>query len=253
MGHRSKKLAPAQREKRLADALARLRSLANTAQAAGPADGPMLNIKSVAREFNVDYSTLRRRFQGHSLSRRLSHESQQLLCPAQEKAFVDWIVHLSDVGRPLSKRTISKKVQRILKLPRRPSRKWIRAFLARHPELRLGKPSGLDPKRAQAFNEKNVEDHFDLLRKTMEKHDIPWANVYNMDEKGIQRGGMKEHQYRYIVPKTRRPTYKLRSASLELVTVIECVCADGTSLKPTFVFPGKEFHKEWFEVDPEIL
>jgi hypothetical protein len=42
------------------------------------------------------------------------------------------------------------------------------------------------------------------------------------------------------------------SANLELVTIIECICADGESLKPGFIFPGKEFHPEWFQVDNDI-
>ncbi|KAH9840924.1 uncharacterized protein C8Q71DRAFT_890061 [Rhodofomes roseus] len=37
----------------------------------------------------------------------------KLLTPGQEKAFVDWIKHLSEIGHPLSKRTIAKKVQRL--------------------------------------------------------------------------------------------------------------------------------------------
>ncbi|KAJ2965798.1 hypothetical protein NUW54_g13997 [Trametes sanguinea] len=87
----------------------------------------------------------------------------------------------------------------------------------------------------------------------MEEHKIPWEHVYNMDEKGIQRGRRSVEQTKYILHRSERPVYKLRSANLELVTVIECVRADGESLKPTFIFPGKEFHKEWFEVDPDIL
>jgi len=57
---------------------------------------------------------------------------------------------------------------------------------------------------------------------------------------------------KYFIPRERRPQYKIRSPNLELVTIIECVCADGESLPPGFIFAGKEFHPEWFEVDPEI-
>ncbi|KAG2084373.1 uncharacterized protein F5147DRAFT_797523, partial [Suillus discolor] len=62
-------------------------------------------------------------------------------------------------------------------------------FLHRHPSIKLGRPSGLDPKRGQCFNKTTVEDHFKLLREIMEELGIPWENVYNMDEKGCQRGG----------------------------------------------------------------
>lgn len=247
MGGPSKKQRQvAQEDTRLTEALAYLRSIA----ASDPKPNSLL---AVSRTYNVSYHKLRRRWRGETKPRNLAHEKQQILTSAQEQALVDWIVHLSDAGRPVNKRTLRKKVQRIRQLPYAPSRKWLRGFLGRHPELRLGKPSGLDPKRAQAFNEATVERHFDLLRKVMDEHGIPWAHVYNMDEKGIQRGSRQEVRYKCIIPRSRRPAYKLRSADLELVTVLECVRADGESLKPAFIFPGKEFHKEWFEVDDEIL
>ncbi|RPD59929.1 DDE-domain-containing protein, partial [Lentinus tigrinus ALCF2SS1-6] len=203
--------------------------------------------------FNVSYDTLLRRYKGVTKPRNLAHESQQILTHAQERALVDWLVHLSQIGRPLNKRTVRQKVKRISARHRTPSRKWLSRFLARHKELKLGKPSGLDPKRAQAFNEATVEHHFELLRQVMEEHNIPWAHVYNMDEKGIQRGRRNGEQEKYILHRSERPMYKLRSANLELVMVIECVRADGESLKPAFIFPGKGFHKEWFDVDPDIL
>ncbi|KIK77371.1 hypothetical protein PAXRUDRAFT_37710, partial [Paxillus rubicundulus Ve08.2h10] len=46
--------------------------------------------------------------------------------------------------------------------------------------------------------------------------------------------------------------YKAHSANLKLVTIIECVCADGTNLLPGFVFSGKLYHKSWFQAHPDI-
>lgn len=215
---------------------------------------PNPNLAAIARQFEASYPTLRRRVQGRTKPRSEAHESQQHLSNSKEKALVDWLNHLSDIGRPVSRRTIVRKVQVVCGLPRRPSRKWLQGFLARNPNLRMGKPSGLDPKRAQAFNEATVERHFELLRRVLEEHGIPWSHVYNMDEKGVQRGGgRKANSLRFIIPRNRRPHYKIRSPNLELVTIIECVCADGESLLPGFVFAGKEFHKEWFDVHPDIL
>ena len=113
--------------------------------------------------------------------------------------------------------------------------------------------SGLDPKCAQAFNCTMVGHHFDLLKEVIETNEIPWENVYNMDEKGCQRGrGRKASQRKYFVPQTKRPKYKKQSANLKLVTVIECVSADGKSFSPGFVFEGSSFCPEWFEVQPNI-
>ena len=132
--------------------------------------------------------------------------------------------------------------------------KWVYRFLDRHPGLKLGRPSGMDPKRAQAFNRPIVEDHFKQLENLIKSFKIPWSHIYNMDEKGIQRGGGRRLQnIKYFVPRGRRTSYKLRSASLELVTIIECICADGSNIMPGFIFSGKEFMRDWFrDVDPNV-
>ncbi|KAG2740592.1 hypothetical protein P692DRAFT_201669507, partial [Suillus brevipes Sb2] len=46
--------------------------------------------------------------------------------------------------------------------------------------------------------------------------------------------------------------YKFKSDNLELVTIIECVCADGTALQPAFVFSGVHHCPSWWNVDPAI-
>lgn len=74
-----------------------------------------------------------------------------------------------------------------------------------------------------------------------------------MDEKGIQLGGGRKcDNTKYFYSRSQKACVRVTDASLELVTVIECVCADGSSLKPGFVFAGTEFCPEWFE-EPSIL
>ena len=51
---------------------------------------------------------------------------------------------------------------------------------------------------------------------------------------------------KFFVPHAHQPHYKLHSGNLQLTTIIECICADGTALPPGFIFPGKQFHKGWF-------
>jgi hypothetical protein len=213
--------------------------------------GESTNVSAVARQFHVQAGTLRNRWLGLHGSSTRAHEQQQLLDHVEEEALCDWIEHRSDIGKPFCKQTLLKRVKSIC--GKQPSKKWYRSFLGRHPDIKLGRPSGLDPKRAQAFNRTTVNEAFTELGEVLDEKEIPWANVYNMDEKGVQRGGGRRVQaLKYFVPRNRRPKYRLRSGNLELVTIIECVCADGSSLTPGFVFPGKEFQPEWFEVDDDI-
>ena len=135
----------------------------------------------------------------------------------------------------------------------RPSGGWIRSFLARNREIKLGKPTGLDISRGWAFCKPVIKHHFDLLAEIIREHQIPVENIYNMDEKGCQLGGGKKvSTYKSFVPCDRRMKYKKQSGNLELITIIECVCADGSNILPGFVFSGKEFSPKWFEVDPKI-
>jgi len=87
----------------------------------------------------------------------------------------------------------------------------------------------------------------------MKENKIPWENVYNMDEKGIQLGGgRKGNGRKYFYSREDRGSYKIRSADLELVTVIESCCADGTAFMPGFVFPGKSVDEANIDVDDNI-
>ena len=129
-----------------------------------------------------------------------------------------------------------------------PARNWIYAFLARNPELQLKRPTDLDPKHAQNFNCTVIKHHFQLLGDFLDTHNIPWENVYNMDEKGIQLGsGRKLDNTRYLYSQEQCNHVKLQSQDLELVTTIECIGADGSILKLGFVFCGKQvLHNEYF-------
>lgn len=165
---------------------------------------------------------------------------------------VAWLQLWADTARPVS---ISR-VQRIARdlAGGKVGKNWVYRFLERHPELKLGKPSGLDPKRAQAFNETVVRVHFEELRKALYPGVKP-SNLYNMDEKGCQRGGGRRiRNQKFIIYDGKLVQYRVQSANLELITIIECVAADGTHIKPAFIFPQKKssLEEEWINVDPEI-
>ena len=74
-----------------------------------------------------------------------------------------------------------------------------------------------------------------------------------MDEKGCQWGGrQKQSSQKNFVPYSHHPRYWQCSVNLELITIIKCVCADGTHILPGFIFAGKEFTPKWFTIDPKI-
>jgi len=215
------------------------------------------NVRKVAMELTAKhrilcpYDTLNRRFKGRTQAAADAHTHQQLLTPAAENVLEDWLVFLGETGHGVDKHGLCARVEQMC--GSRPSTRWIGLFLLRHPVVVLRKTNSLDPKRAQAFNRNVVGDYFTKLIEVVNKHNIPWAQVYNMDEKGCQRGGSRRSSLRkFFVSRTKWTKYRPKSANLELITIIECVCANGTGLSPGFVFSGKDFSPEWFEVDPNI-
>ena len=69
-----------------------------------------------------------------------------------------------------------------------------------------------------------------------------------MDEKGVQLGVGK--RARAIVDRDQKSVQKVEDGNKELVTVIECICADGTALKPLFIMKGKRTSPSWAENNP---
>jgi len=211
--------------------------------------------------FDVPYDTLRKRLKGIQ-PRKKAHEKEMLLNEAEQSVLVDWMRFLSLAGLPVCKRTLRPKVKAIMRAKgmevaeESVSETWIRQFLKKHKDLiKSSRGSGLDPKRAQAFNFTTVHAYFEELDKVLKKEGVPWELVYNADEKGVQMGGgRKNSQRRYFFSREDQNMYHVHSDKLELVTIIDCVCADGTApIKPCFVFPGKKMYDEWAAVDEEIL
>ena len=185
--------------------------------------------QQVARQTLVD------RAAGRCTNRHDAHSSRQLLSQAEENVLVEWLELMSTSATPLNAADL--RGYALALTGKYPGKLWHRRFLERHPSLRLGKASGLDPKRAKNFNKANVSDYFEKRKKLNDKYDgIPPEQDWNMDEKGCQMGGGRKNNGRtYFFTRTQKDRYRLRSDNLELATVIECVSAAGDAVPPTFV------------------
>ncbi len=87
-----------------------------------------------------------------------------------------------------------------------------------------------------SLNPHAVHGYFQLLEELIASYQVQSANIYNMDEKGIQLGiGSKTAA---LVDHDQKQVQKIESSNQELITIIECVCADGTALCPSVVFQG---------------
>ncbi|KAF9504594.1 hypothetical protein BS47DRAFT_1251031, partial [Hydnum rufescens UP504] len=103
----------------------------------------------------------------------------------KENVLLDWITHLGFLAQPLDCWTVGPFVKDLC--GKFPGKCWLQRFLQCHKnETWYCQSSALDPKRARSFNYTTVHDYFNKLKAVLEEHDIPWENVYNMDEKGCQ-------------------------------------------------------------------
>jgi hypothetical protein len=159
---------------------------------------------------------------------------RQNLTKEEEETLKEWMALHTSMGRPYSRQDVI--VDACVISGKRLSRRWYRCFMKRHPELYPMKPVRLDPKCAKHFNETAINDYFDKLEEFHACYGgIPLEHIWNMDEKGIQMGGgQKNDGKKYIFLKGQQQKYQLRSDNLELVTVLECVSADGGIVPPSF-------------------
>ena len=80
-------------------------------------------------------------------------------------------------------------------------------------------------------------------RQTIEEDRVNPQNIYNMDESGFAIGSNLGACV--IVNAQIRSQFQAQPGRQEWVTVVECICGDGSVLDPLVIFRGKNFNTEW--------
>jgi hypothetical protein len=195
------------------------------------------NIAAVARRFNVNRSTLSKRFRGKagSVARRI--EGRRLLTNKQEQGLVKQIQRLCEWCLPPIPAMVRTWVSLIC--GSEPGKNWSADFKRRHESI-LGCRylNTLDLERHKAESEPSFRQHFNILRQNMDHYSIQPQNCYNMDEKGFLIGHLQKVQR--IFPKALMKQQNLLGAgqdgSGEWITLIATICADGSSLPPALIY-----------------
>ena len=87
------------------------------------------NISATAREYNIDRSTLSKRFTGGAQLRQTKYQNQCLLSLAQEKSLVQYINKLTETGIPPTVSIVHNFVYNIV--GKRPRKSWSYRFCKR--------------------------------------------------------------------------------------------------------------------------
>jgi len=213
----------------------------------------------------VPRQTLRRRIEGGK-SRTAGHEYQMALTISQENMLVEWLKVVGTRGIPMTIRTLRDYAGMIaghdvgeslitfvlfafiFMMFYSSGETWPRRFRERHPNIKIRWTAQLERCRAIALNETVVTHHFNLLEEVVNKYEIKPQNMYNMDEKGVQLGVARREAV--LVDRDQKDVYAIQNGNRELITIIECICADGIALRPTVIFQGQRRDHRWGQNNP---
>jgi hypothetical protein len=211
--------------------------------------GASFSYRAVAQQFGVDRTTLSRRHRGASNSVAAKAEEQQLLSPQQESELVVYIEKCTERGLPPTREMVRNFASAVGKWEA--SDAWVTRFLHRqHVDLTTKWSAGLDRVRHEADSEYKYKLYFDLLHGKMLEYDIEERNTYNMDEKGFAIGLTKRTKrvFSKAIWEAKLRTAAIQDGNREWITLIACVCADGSALPPALVYEGKSgIQSSWVE------
>ena len=198
---------------------------------------------------------LSRRLKGTQKSRAEAHENEQLLTRLEEEALVKWTSALTIAGYPARHHILREmaeeiRTQRVASV-NTPGEailvqyspigiNWTARFLERHPQLVSIVSEQLDLARWKDPTREVLETWFDVF--CSKTAPIPLNNIYNMDETGFGIG-TKQCSRVIVDYSTLRTRYKAHPGRQEWVSVVECVCADGSTIPLLFIFKGEGINR----------
>jgi len=226
-------------------------------------NGEFKSVWATAKAFNVSETTLRARINGR-VTEVEDNESRQLLSNAEETMLAKRCTYLTKTGFPPRKTTIiemateiqQRRVRKIndeegMELVRYPpiGKDWIRRFLNRHPELRVKRPRRIDASRVKEVTHENVIEWIRTVGEVMRDYKIKPENVYNMDETGFSIGSIQAAHV--VIDDTIKAQFQAQPGRQEWVTVLECICGDGSAVAPLVIFKAENGSTSWAQ-SPKI-
>lgn len=200
------------------------------------------NISRYARDYNLPYSRLLRRFHGVA-SRSTRHPTHTALTPIQEAGVCRYLDHMDELGASARVSAIRGAANSILRddcddptAPPKVGRDWPTNFLKRHPEYLKIKQKPISLARKQAQDPEALQDWYNRLDSVIEKYEIQPEDMWNFDETGFNIGVSRE---KTIVTRDRRRRSFLASAeNRDHATLLETVSAVGDSIPPIIILAG---------------
>lgn len=196
--------------------------------------GDKFSYEAIAKKHGVARMTLMRRHRGETEAYGVRNLS---LHPQHEKELVRYIDTLTERRLPPTKEMIQRFASDLAGKPVLES--WVDRFIRRHPNHLISAYSkGMSKLRCNADSGAKYSLYFKLLVEKIEEYNVQPSHIFNMDEKGFQLGRIGRtkrifSKARWDKKGVRQP---LEDGSSEWITVVACICSDGSVLSPSLIF-----------------
>jgi hypothetical protein len=223
------------------NALAELESLA---------PGELVRYTKTAKKHGVWRSTLTRRHQAATQSYASKSINQRKLNDQQEQELVRYIARLTKQGLPPTRALIQDFASDVAASP--VSESWVTRFISRHSIHLISKwTAGMENNRHQADSMAKYSLYFDLLRDKITHYSVEPRHTYNMDEKGFLIGitGRSKRVFSRRMWERKEVRAAIQDGSREWITLLACVCADGSHLPPSLIYQSDSsaIRSSWVE------
>ena len=109
----------------------------------------------------------------------------------------------------------------------------------------------MDSNRHNADSEDKYRLYFDYLHGKIDQYQIEPRHTYNMDEKSFLIGiiGRSKRIFSRRMWEKKEVTASLQDGSRAWITVLACICADGSALPPGLIYEAanKGIQSTWVE------
>jgi len=192
---------------------------------------------SIARSYGVDRTTLSCRHRRLTSSKTHGRDQTSFLTIQQELELMQYINKLTANGLPPTNSMVSSFAANVAH--KQPGKNWVSRFINCHKSvLKSAYLEGLDLSRKRADNVYLINHYFDMIEAKITQNDIQPYNIYNTDEKGFLLGILQK--IKRILTRVHADSGKLQGSgqdgSREWITLVACICMDGTALPPSIIY-----------------
>jgi hypothetical protein len=212
--------------------------------------GEHFTYTEIAAKYNVVRSTLTRRHQGQTQSKKAKELNQQKLSQRQELELIRYITELTKQGLPPTREMIQNFSSEVAH--QQLSESWVTRFINRHKLELISKfTTAMDRTRHLADSESKYRLYFELLHKKITQYHLEARDIYNMDEKGFLMGliGRSKRIFSKRQWDKKEVRASLQDGSRKFLTVLACCCADGSFLPPGLIYAAAKgaIRSSWVE------